>query len=58
MKRRPDKCRCRECHVTATYGEVEQRPAAVLHLDGTIERFVEIVTVYWCDNHSGIKATP
>lgn len=46
---------CRECHEPATHGEVEQRPAAVIKLDGTIRRFIEPVTVYWCADHTGIR---
>ena len=47
---------CRECHAPATHAEIETRPAMVLKLDGTKVRFTETVTVYWCDEHTGIKA--
>lgn len=49
--RRPSKRLCRECHMPATHAEIEQRPAAVLHLDGSIHRFMESVVVYWCAGH-------
>jgi transcriptional regulator NrdR family protein len=47
---------CRECHAPATHVEVEERPAAVLKRDGTMRRFTETVNVFWCAQHSGMKA--
>ena len=53
--RHPSKRRCRQCHGTATRVEQYERPAAVLHLDGTIKRSVETVSVFWCNDHSGMR---
>lgn len=53
MRQRPRLCR--ECHAPATHVEVTQRPAAVLRLDGSIRRFAERVSVFWCDSHSGVR---
>lgn len=45
---------CRQCHARATHVEIQARPTVTIYMDGTVERDVENVSVYWCDQHSGI----
>lgn len=45
---------CRECHAPATFREVEERPIVIVRRDGAVTRTTQLVTVYWCDRHTGI----
>lgn len=46
---------CRKCHAPATHVEVSYRNACIIKLDGTLQRFIEPLNVFWCKYHYGPK---
>lgn len=51
-RRRPR--RCRACHAPATHATEQERPATSIKRDGTVTRWQEVVTVYWCADHTEV----